>query len=103
MPILFEWDPNKARTNIEKHGVSFEDAMQVFNDPFALSAQDQIEDGEYRWRTVGLVGGVVVILVAHTRWGEDEVDEVIRIISARRAERRERMDYERERRKGSSY
>jgi uncharacterized DUF497 family protein len=91
---LFEWDTGKARTNQQKHGVSFEDAMHVFEDPYALFEQDPTgETGELRWQALGLVGGVAVLLVAHTI-GEEGADEVIRIISARRATRKERDRYE---------
>ena len=94
MEIRFEWDPAKAEANLRKHGVSFEAAARVFFDPFMLSAQDRIEGGEYRWQTVGLVDGVLLLLVAHTVRDEDDGGDVIRIISARRAERRERWSYE---------
>jgi len=50
--IRFEWDPDKAASNLRKHRVSFELAMRVFSDPFALSEQDRIEDGERRWQTL---------------------------------------------------
>jgi uncharacterized DUF497 family protein len=94
--IGFEWAPSKARFNERKHGVSFEIAMHVFDDPGALVEQDRIEDGEPRWQTLGLVGGVLLLLVAHTVYEEEE-DEVVRIISARRADAKERRRYEKER------
>lgn len=97
MKIQFEWDPDKAEANRRKHGVSFETAMLVFTDPLALSAQDRIEDHEVRWRTIGRAGNQILLIVAHTvredTEGEEEI-EVIRIISARKAERRERQRYE---------
>ena len=96
MPLRFTWDEAKAASNRTKHKVSFEVAARVFLDPFALSEQDRIEGGEYRWRTIGAVEGVVVLLVAHTTHGEEDGTEVIRIISARRAERSERRRYEEE-------
>jgi uncharacterized DUF497 family protein len=96
MSLRFEWDRAKAASNLRKHRVSFEVAMRVFFDPFALVEQDRIEDGERRWRTLGTVDGVVLLLVAHTVREDGEV-EVIRIISARRAEPRERRGYERSR------
>lgn len=96
--ILFEWDRAKAEINKRKHGVTFEDAMQVFKDPYALAQQDRIEEGELRWQTIGLVAEVAVLLVAHTVQ-DDEQDEVIRIISARRATRKERTLYEQNRQK----
>jgi len=92
--IDFEWDPVKARTNARKHGVMFEDAMHVFEDPCALFEQDLIaEAGEPRWRALGLAGGVVLLLVAHTV-REEGADEVMRLISARRATRKERSHYD---------
>ena len=93
--IRFEWDPAKAASNLRKHRVSFELAMRVFSDPFALSEQDRIEGGERRWQTLGMVEGIVLLLVAHTVRDEGDID-VIRIISARRADRLERRRYEQE-------
>ncbi|HMN85558.1 MAG TPA: BrnT family toxin [Bauldia sp.] len=91
--MRFEWDAAKAAHNRQKHGVSFETATLVFADPHALTDQDRIEGREYRWQTIGLVNGVVLLLVAHT---DREVDgeEVVRIISARRADKSERDRYE---------
>ncbi|VED11481.1 Uncharacterized protein conserved in bacteria [Escherichia coli] len=66
MPMEFEWDENKAKSNRVKHGIRFEDAVLLFDDPQHLSQQERIENGEYRWQTIGLVYGIVVILVAHT-------------------------------------
>lgn len=84
----------KARTNQRKHGVSFEDAMHVFQDPDALFEKDRIDEaGEQRWKAVGLAGGVIMLIVIHTIREEDQ-DEIVRLISARRATRKERNDYE---------
>lgn len=90
----FEWDDNKNLTNIRKHGISFEDALEVFSDPMHLPVQDGHVDGEERWRTTGYVEFMGVIVVAHTIRDENAEREVIRIISARRAERWERRVYE---------
>jgi uncharacterized DUF497 family protein len=98
--VWFEWDESKARSNERKHGVRFDDAMLVFADPFALVEQDRIEGGELRWQTLGLVGGVALLLVAHTVRG-DAQDEIIRIISARKASRKERQRYDENREKDS--
>lgn len=95
--IRFEWDENKNRANLRKHGVSFEVAARAFADPFALMVQDRIERGELRWQTLGMVDGYVLLLVAHTLRDEDEDGrpvEIIRLISARRATRTERLRYE---------
>jgi len=90
----FEWDPVKARTNQRKHGVSFEDAMHVFEDSYALFEQDRTDEaGELRWQAIGFAGGMAVLLVAHASREEGE-DELIRLISARRATRKERKRYE---------
>jgi uncharacterized DUF497 family protein len=93
MAIRFEWDPAKAARNFRKHRVGFEVAMRAFSDPFALVEQDRVEGGEQRWQTLGMADGVVLLLVAHTVTDDGDVD-VIRIISARRAEPRERRRYE---------
>ncbi|CCG88927.1 BrnT family toxin [Erwinia piriflorinigrans] len=93
MEMDFEWDLVKAESNLRKHGIRFEEAALVFEDPFHLSVQDRFENGEYRWQTIGAVRGCLVVLVAHTIRFEDGT-EIIRIISARRADRKERKTYE---------
>jgi uncharacterized protein len=101
MRVRFEWDPAKAARNRRKHGVGFETALRTFADPFALSEPERVEEGEQRWRTLGLVEGHVLLLVAHTSRDEEEDGqpvEVIRIISARAADRTERRRYEQENR-----
>ena len=50
--MQFDWDENKSKTNLVKHGISFETAKLVFEDPYALSMQDQHKDGEERWQCV---------------------------------------------------
>ena len=98
--IVFTWNEAKDRSNRKKHKVSFETAARVFDDPFHLSVQDRVEDGEERWQTLGLVDGVTLLLVAHTvaqeepGEGSGELVEVIHIISARKAEKYERRRYE---------
>jgi uncharacterized DUF497 family protein len=91
--IWFEWDPAKAKSNERKHGVRFDDALLVFADPHALVEQDRVEGGELRWQILGSAAGVGLLVVAHTI-RDQEPDEIIRIISARRAVRRERKRYE---------
>ena len=91
--IRFEWDPAKRGSNLRKHGISFETAVRVFSDPMHVSDQDRIENGEMRWQTLGYVDGVMLLLVVHT-WTDNDGVEVIRIISARQAERHERRRYE---------
>lgn len=94
MQIRFEWDNTKAASNLRKHGVSFDDAIAAFTDPFAMMVQDRIEGLEQRWQTLGMVGGYLVLLVAHTVGEDDDGIEIIRIISARAADRKERKRYE---------
>ena len=91
--IRFEWDAAKAESNLRKHGISFETGQMVFSDPLHLSELDRIVNGEQRWQTLGMVGPHMLLLVAHT-WIEVDGSEVIRIISARRAEKHERKRYE---------
>jgi hypothetical protein len=91
--IEFEWDAEKASINLRKHHVSFEIASRVFLDPLALSHQDRIENGEHRWQTLGMVDGCLLLLVAHTVRNENGA-EIIRLISARRADKKERKYYE---------
>ncbi len=101
MRIRFEWDSVKATFNQRKHGISFDIAIRAFADPFALTDQDRIAGGEFRWRTLGTVDGHLVLLVAHALWDQDDEEgpiEVVRIISARRADRAERKRYENEHR-----
>jgi uncharacterized DUF497 family protein len=86
------WDEAKSRSNQRKHGIGFDTASQVFLDPLHLSQQDRIVEGEERWQTIGMVNGVLLILVAYTV--VDEKEEVLRIISARRVTRQERIEYE---------
>lgn len=89
----FVWDESKNQINQRKHRVSFETARLVFDDPLHICRCDRIENGELRWQTLGSVGGVVVLLVAHTIT-EADGEETIRIISARKADRNERRVYE---------
>lgn len=95
MSLCFEWDAAKAAANLRKHGISFELAVRVFADPFAISHQDRIEGDEQRWQTLGMADGVLLLLVAHTVRDEDD-GEIIRIISARAATRKEKRDHEQE-------
>ena len=96
MEIRIEWDAAKAKINLRKHRVSFETAARVFADPFALMEQDRIENGERRWQTLGRVEGHLLLLVAHTVRDDEDGTETIRLISARRADPKERKRYEQE-------
>jgi uncharacterized protein (DUF4415 family) len=62
MERYFEWDDKKAEVNFRKHGIRFEEAALVFDDPFAISVQDRIEKGEQRWQTIGMAGGFLMLL-----------------------------------------
>ena len=91
--MRFEWDPAKAAVNRNKHGIDFETAQFIFEDPCCVSFVDGIVDGEERWHGIGMIEGIVVLVVVHT-YGNYDGEEVIRIISARRATRHERKPYE---------
>jgi hypothetical protein len=84
-----EWDTSKAARNLNKHGVSFEDAKLVFYDAARIEAYDGREDhGEDRWATIGLAYSVVLYVVYTFRH-----EETVRIISARKANANERHQY----------
>ncbi|MGA7713823.1 MAG: BrnT family toxin [Rhizomicrobium sp.] len=91
--MRWTWDAKKNRANKLAHGLSFETALLVFDDPLAASRPDP-ESEEERWQTVGMVG-TVVLFVVHT-WPEPEEngEEIGRIISARKATAREKRAYE---------
>lgn len=93
--MIFEWDGEKATSNLAKHGVSFELAQEVWNDPLHVILPDRVEGREERWHAVGIVGAVVVLVVAHSHPEPDNEDR-IRIISARKATPHERKRYEQE-------
>ncbi len=90
---FYEWDPAKANSNYRKHGVRFEAAVRAFDDPDALTIFDRVEGGEQRWQTLGMVDGQLLLFVAHTE-DDDGDDEIVRLISARLASRKERVRYE---------
>ena len=91
--MRWTWDAEKAKTNLEKHKVSFELAERALGDPRCISVPDPYAN-EDRWRTMGSpsADGIVVLYVVHT-WPEDE-EQGGRIISARKAESYEKRDYE---------
>ncbi len=87
--LVFEWDENKARHNLRKHGVGFVASLAVFEDPRRIERVDYRRDyGEDRIQVIGVSAGRVLFVV-YTRRGD-----VIRVISARRANRDERKAYE---------
>lgn len=88
--MRFVWDEAKDRSNRKKHGVSFKTAVQVFLDPLHLTREDRIVEGEQRWQTIGMIESALLVLVAYVVISEE--DEVLRILSARRVTRRERLE-----------
>ena len=89
----YDWDVEKAKSNQRKHGVSFDTATLVFSDVHALTEFEDYYGHEDRWHTTGMVQGELLLLVVHTGWDDDGL-ETIRIISARRANKSERFNYE---------
>ena len=92
--MQYEWDPAKAAANLSAHGVSFAEAVTVFEDDFALTREDPDSAGEQRFVTLGMSSVAHVLVVVYTYREPD----VIRIISAWRANRRQRLRYEKDRR-----
>ena len=86
---MFEWDDEKNRTNIEKHGVSFETASRIFEGVTLTVTDERFEYGEVREISIGLVDGIAYLTVVHT-----DRESKIRIISARPAKRVERKRYD---------
>lgn len=84
-----EFDPKKDAANLKKHGVSLSEGDGVLNDPLALSLEDKSAEGEQRFVTIGMNVFGSLMVVVHTPKGED-----VRIISVRRADPKERRNYE---------
>ena len=92
--MKFEWNEEKSTQNLQKHGVSFEEAKEVFEDPFHISKLDHRFDYfEERWITLGSTKKDKILVVANMFFDENG-EEIIRIISARRANQKERKFYE---------
>ena len=87
--MTFEWDDDKNRANIEKHGVSFATAVRIFDGPVVTAEDARFEYGEVRENSIGMIDGLAVLTVTHT-----DRDGRTRIISARPASRAERSQYE---------
>ena len=86
----FEWDDEKARTNLQKHGIGFDEASTIFDDPLFITAlDDEHSIDEERYITIGLSSKQRILMVAHT-----ERNENIRIISARKATKNEEKLYQ---------
>jgi uncharacterized DUF497 family protein len=92
--LAWTWDRDKAEANRTKHGLSFDTAALVFDDPLHVSRPDPHPDDD-RWQTIGLVGPVVLLVVHTLLEAQSEDEEPIgRIISARKATGSERRTYE---------
>jgi len=94
MQYIFEWDPVKAKTNLSKHGVSFEEASEIFLDPLQLSLIDEHSEHEERWITLGTTKDHKLRLVVHTFLTYYQEQVTVRIISARAATAHEQRQYE---------
>lgn len=91
--MWFEWDEKKNQSNRIKHGLSFETAALIFRDPTVLSELDRrYEDIEERWRSMGRIG-TTIIYVSHAVMENQHGEEIIRIISARKATPAEERQY----------
>jgi uncharacterized protein len=85
--VRINWDPAKNRANQRKHGISFEVALAVFDDPDHVELFDDRDYGEERWVAIGAVGRVIMFVIYTMRNGD------IRLISARKADRDDEADY----------
>lgn len=92
METRFTWDPEKAKRNLQKHGVSFETALEVFADPNAIAGDNYFAEGEQRLYIVGMSRDVALLLVVFVDRSDEQVEE-IRIISARKANALEEQIY----------
>lgn len=94
MRYEFDWDPVKARQNLQTHRVSFERAARIFLDPFAISIFDEKHsESEDRWITIGSEANEVLLVVIHTFRNVDTENSLIRVISARKATKKEVQQY----------
>jgi uncharacterized protein len=94
MVIKFEWDPENADANWRKHKVSFGQAQAAFKDPHGVDEVDDKDDyGEERFNLTGMVGSRLIVVTYTQRFDERTGSDIIRIISARKAERREAKRY----------
>ena len=95
MNYNFEWDVNKARTNLSKHKISFDSATSVFRDELAISIfDDEHSESEERWLTIGMDKITRTLVVIHTFISQDENNCNIRLISARKARKKEQEIYQ---------
>ena len=95
MRYTFEWDPVKAKENLRKHGISFERAAELFLDPLAVSIVDQEHsEAEERWVTIGRDSRGMILVLVHTFAEVSAKKCKIRVISARKATKKEARQYE---------
>ena len=87
--MKFEWNEDKSRSNLKKHGVSFRQAVEIFKGPIISFLDDSFDYGEVREITFGMTGNLVILVVVHT-----DRQGITRIISARRADRDEQSEFE---------
>ena len=95
MELIFEWDARKARVNIKKHKVSFDEAKTIFGDPHLITYPDEFHsESEERFISIGYSAGNRILLAVHTEYEQAENMLVIRVISSRKATPLERKYYE---------
>ncbi len=93
--MKYEWDESKSKANRKKHGISFEEAAEIFDDPFHISILDKRFDYfDERWITIGLTKNGKVTIVGHLYYLTEEGEEITRVITARKATKKERDQYE---------
>lgn len=85
----YKWDNIKNKTNIKKHGIDFSDAVQMFDSPLISRIDKRINYDEERWVGIGILKGIIAAIV----YTEDELNDVIRIISVRKATSYEIKEY----------
>jgi uncharacterized protein len=85
--MLFTWDENKSHSNLIKHGIDFFDAKEIFLHPVIVKIDERFDYGEKRWIALGKLADVIIVVTFTMRNGK------IRIISARKANRKERKYY----------
>ncbi len=87
--MQFEWDEEKNQANIRKHGIAFDDAVDIFNHPLLCRIDDRINYDEERWVAIGCIHHLTGVVVYTERVGD-----IVRIISARKAPKKETQYYE---------
>jgi uncharacterized DUF497 family protein len=92
--MKFEWDENKNKINIRKHGIDFTDVPEIFNNPMLIMFDETKDDLEERWVGIGFLRHIVAVIIFTER--NEYNQEIIRIISARKATKYERKRYEKE-------